>query len=142
MAASLNAVPVGEDEAGRVGEVVAPDRVGLQKPIIVEVPNPDATGPVAPRGVMIVEFANADGTAGFIDEDPATGDVGTRDVVTGNVANGENIGGEAGDGDCIVVDDGKDESPGQVDPAAFAPFTRHVVMLPKAGACGWPRLPV
>jgi len=139
MAASLYAVPAGEDEAGRVGVIVAPDRVGLQKPIIVEVPNPDATGAVPPSGV-IVEFAKADGAAEFIDEEPATGDVGTGDVVTGNVANGDVIGGEAGDGDA-VDDDVTDEIVGQVEPAAPIPFTGHVVMLPIAGACDWPRLP-
>jgi hypothetical protein len=133
MAASLNAAPVGEDEAGRAGVLVAPDTVGLQKPITLEVPNPDPTGPVSPSGV-IAAFANADGAAGSIDEDPATGDSGTGAVVTGNVANGDMIGEEA-DGDVV------NEIAGQVDPAALAPLIGHVVMLPKAAVCDWPRLP-
>jgi hypothetical protein len=138
MAASLNAVPVGEDEAGRVGVVGAPNMVGLQKPIIVEVPKPVPTGAVVPSG-LIVEIVSADGAAGLIDEDPAAGDVGTGDVVTGNVASGEVIGGEAGDGD--ATEDVVNETAGHVEPAALVPLTGHVVMLPKAGACGRPRLP-
>jgi hypothetical protein len=132
MAPSLNAAPAGEDEAGRAGAVVTAETVGVQKPIVFEVPNADATGAVPPSGGM-VEPATP---AGVIDEDAVT-----ADVVTGNVANGDVIDGEAGDGDA-VEDDVMDAIAGKVAPAPPNPFTGHVVMLPNAGACDWPRLPV
>jgi hypothetical protein len=137
MAASLNAAPAGEDEAGSVGVAVTADTVGVQKPIVFEVPNADETGAVPPSGVM----AEPPRPAGFIDEDPVTGEVGTGDVVTGNVASGDVIDGEAGDGDAIE-DAVMDAIAGKVAPASPMPFTGHVVMLPNAGACDWPRLPV
>jgi len=125
MAPSLNAAPAGEDEAGSAGVVVTADTVGVQKPIVFDVPNADATGAVPPSGVMVE-----------LDEDPGTGD-----VVTGNVASGDVIDGEAGDGDAIE-DDAMDAIAGKVAPAPPMPFTGHVAMLPNAGACDWPRLPV
>src|SRR5262245_6755773 len=127
MAASLNAAPVGEFEAGRLG-AAAPDAAGAQKPIALEVPNADATGPVPPSGV-IAAFADAG-------EAPASGEVGTGDVVTGNVASGDIVGGDA------VAGDVTDESAGKVPPAALNPFVGQMVMLPNAGACAWPRPPV
>jgi hypothetical protein len=130
MAPSLNAAPAGEDEVGSAGVAVTADTVGMQKLIVFDVPNADATGAVPPSGVMVE-----------LDEDPVTGVVGTGDVVTGNVANGDVIDGEAGDGDAIE-DDVMDAMAGKVAPAAPMPFTGHVVMLPIAGVCDWPRLPV
>ena len=131
MAPSLYAVPVGEDEEGRVGGVAASDIDGLQKPIVVEVPNGDAIGAVVPRGVT-AEFTNDEGAAALVDEDGVTGDIATGVVTTGNVANGDMIEGVVVE---VVI-------AGQVDPAALIPFTGHVITLPNAGACDWPRLPV
>lgn len=102
--------------------MVAADRVAVQKPITFDVPKPDATDPVSPSGV-IVELANADGTAELV----------TGDVVTGNVANGDVIDGEAADSDA-VEDDAADAIAGKITPVALAPFTGHMVMLPNAGA--------
>jgi hypothetical protein len=130
MAPSLYAVPVGEDEEGSAGVVVACETDGLQKPIVDEVPNGDATGPVTPRGVT-VEFTNDEGTAALVDDDGVAGDITTGAVTTGNVAKGDMI-----EGDVVEV-----VMAGQVDPAALIPFTGHVRTLPNAGACDWPRLP-
>jgi hypothetical protein len=41
MAASLNAAPLGADDAGISGVAAGPDTVGLQMPDIVDVPNED-----------------------------------------------------------------------------------------------------
>jgi TQO small subunit DoxD len=148
MAASLYAAPgTGDVDAGRVGVVVTVEMVGLQAPIIVDVPNAEATGPVPPRGVML-EPKNEGGAAGLIDEDGSaeagtTGDMTTGDVVTGNVADGDAREGEVINGEVVSGEFSKGEPPnaGQVDPAALMPLIGHVVMLPNAGVCGWPRLP-
>lgn len=148
IAASLNAAPVGDSESGRVWVVVvAPNEDGLQKPITFDVPKPVVAGRVPPSGVTI-ELVDADGTAVVTDGEPISGDVvagdstGTGDVVTGNVANGDVSGGEAGDGDTAVADGASDEIAGQVEPAPVVPLTGHMVMLPNAGPCDWPRVPV